>query len=756
LFGDDILSKLKRIRYHLLKGEVMRLVVVSNRLPVTLTKKGGRYVITESSGGLVSGLSSYLDSIKGSSSASKVEYVWVGWPGIEVDDKFKSQIQSETMEKYHSMPVFLTSELMENFYEGFCNNTIWPLFHYFPTFAVYDREYWEFYKIVNEKFLKVVMSVLRPDDIVWVHDYHLMLLPGMLRKKMPDLKMGFFLHIPFPTYEIFSLLPSSWRAEILDGLLGSDLIGFHTYSDTQYFLRCVLRILGRESDLGNIPVETRMVKADTFPMGIDFMKFHDALNSPEVQKEREELKKIFNHEKIILSIDRLDYTKGILNRLLAYEIFLENNPEWIGKIILLLKVIPSRIGVKQYRKIKKQIDEEVGKINGKFGTMRWTPISYQFGFISFYPLVALYSISDIMLVTPLRDGMNLISKEYLASRYDKTGVLVLSEMAGASKELGEAVIINPNNKEEIASAIRDAMTMSHREQKRRITIMQARLRRYDVVRWADDFIQKIISTAKEREFLGVKLLSGDVEQKMQDDFRKSERSIIFLDYDGTLVPFTGTPEDAVPGKELLELLNEFKKMDKADLVLVSGRDKDTLGKWFGELDLDIIAEHGSLIKQKGREWKFIKSLHGTWKPQILPILEMYVDRLPGSFIEEKESSLVWHYRKADPELSVMRTRELLDHLYSFTANIDVNILKGNKVIEIRNSGINKGSAALNWITKKDYDFILAIGDDWTDEDLFKILPEWAYTIKVGSSETCSNCFLPDHKAVYELLKRLSD
>lgn len=736
----------------------MRLLIVSNRLPITVEKKEGKLIIKESSGGLVSGLSSYLDSLKGSSFPSKANYVWIGWPGIEIDSKDQDDLKSKLLIEYKAYTVFLSKNVMENFYQGFCNKTIWPLFHYFPSYAVYEEEFWNYYKLVNEKFLDAILEIIKPDDLIWVHDYHLMLLPKLIREKIPGIRIGFFLHIPFPTYEIFSLLPSKWRVKILEGLLGADIVGFHTYDYTQYFLRCVLRILGVDSDMGNIIVDNSLVKADTFPMGIDFEKFQKSFENREVQNNLKELKKKLNYEKVILSIDRLDYSKGILHRLQGYEIFLEKNRQWFGKIILILRVVPSRIGVYQYRKMKKQIDEFVGRINGRFGSINWSPISYQYGFMPFNPLIALYSVSDIILVTPLRDGMNLISKEYLACRIDKTGVLILSEMAGSSKELGEALIINPNNKEEIAAAIHEAIEMPVKEQIRRNEIMQERIKRYDVVKWADDFIQKITSAGKDQERIESKLLNEIRIEQLLNEFKNAKYRLIFLDYDGTLVPFAKNPGLVKPGKKLLDLLCSLAKNKKTDFILISGRDKDTLQEWFDIPGLEIIAEHGAWLKEKNQPqggWRIIKPLLNNWKPQIFSILEMYADRLPGSFIEEKEFSLAWHYRGAEPELASIRTKELLDHLLSFTANIDIQVLQGNKVIEIRNAGVNKGIAGLNWISKNRYDFIMAIGDDWTDEDLFKVLPESAYSIKVGFAYSHSKFYVRNHTKVIELLNQLA-
>jgi trehalose 6-phosphate synthase/phosphatase len=730
----------------------MGLLIVSNRLPITIIEKKGELRLQESVGGLVSGLSAYLDSLRGSP-FTKSEYMWLGWPGIAVDEKTKEELRLKALTEFHAYPVFLSEKVMEKFYHGFCNKTIWPLFHYFPSYAIYEEDYWLHYKKVNEAFCDAVMEIIKPDDVVWVHDYHLMLLPRLLREKISN-PIGFFLHIPFPSYEIFRLLPEKWRKEILEGLLGADLIGFHTHDYTQYFLRCALRILGYEHTIGKLILEDHIAKVDTFPMGIDFQKFYNAVNSQEVQEERAKLKKTLADLKVILSIDRLDYTKGIVNRLHGYEIFLEKNPQWRGKVILVLRVVPSRIGVEHYQQIKKQIDELVGRINGRFGNIHWTPISYQYRFLPFHHLVALYNAADVALITPLRDGMNLIAKEYIATRADKGGVLILSEMAGASKELGEAVIINPNNREEIANILKEALEMPQEEKIRRIQAMQTRLKRYDVFRWADDFLQKLLSIREEQKRFDARLLSPYSKEELVRDFKKAERRLIILDYDGTLVPFAGHPQTAKPSEELLKNLKSLSEEPKNEVVLMSGRDKETLQSWFEMLNIGLVAEHGVWIKEKNEDWRMIKPLTNDWKPQILPILEMYADRLPGAFVEEKDYSVVWHYRIADPELSSIRAKELADDLINFTANIDVQILQGSKVIEIRNAGVNKGTAGLYFKSKNEFDFIMAIGDDWTDEDLFKVLPDTAYSIKVGMAPSHAKFNLRTYKEVQRLIEGL--
>ncbi len=669
-------------------------------------------------------------------------------------DKWKDELRAKLLREFNASPVFVPEKTMKQFYYGFCNKTIWPLFHYFPSFTIYDEDYWLHYQQANHIFCDAVMETLRPDDVIWIHDYHLMLLPKLLREQKISNPIGFFLHVPFPTFEVYRLLPRKWGSEILQSLLAADLIGFHTHDYTQDFLRCVLRILGYEHNMGQIIVQDRMCKADTFPMGIDFQRFYHAVHSPAIQKERLRLQKIIQQYKVILSIDRLDYTKGIYNRLLAYEAFLEQNPQYYQKVILILIVVPSRIGVERYQLMKSQIDELVGKINGRFGSINWTPICYQFKLVPFHQLVALFSTSDIALITPLRDGMNLIAKEYIATRTNKTGVLILSEMAGASKELGEAIIINPNNTEEIVEALKIALEMPEEEQARRNEAMQRRLGRYDVVRWASEFIQALLSIKEAQKNLDAKLLSPSARELLLKDFAQTEHRLIFLDYDGTLVPFAGLPQIAKPDEKLLKILQHLSEDPKNEIILLSGRDKDTLQNWFGMLDIGLSAEHGAWIKERTEEWKTIMPLTNDWKPNIKPLLEMHADRLPGSFVEEKDYSLAWHYRRSDPELGSIRAKELIDYLVNFTANIDVQVLQGNKVVEIINSGVNKGAAALYWMAKKKADFILAIGDDWSDEDLFKVLPENAYTIRVGMIQIHAKLILRNHKEALELLEQL--
>lgn len=722
-----------------------RLIIVSNRLPLTVQEENGKVSYIDSSGGLVSGLRSYFErpEIAGG------DHLWVGWPGNTVAAQHKTLVREALLKEQKCLPVFFSAEEMDNFYYGFCNKTIWPLFHYFQALTEFKEEYWNEYQNINRVFCETILEVAKPGDQIWIQDYHLMLLPGLLREKMPELRIGFFLHIPFPFFEIFRLLPGNWRDSILRGLLGSDLIGFHTHSYVQYFLGCVLRILGYEHVTGLVDLGERTVRVESFPMGIDYEKFSSALKKEETLKEVQKIKENFLDKKLIFSVDRLDYTKGIYKRLQGYAKFLEKYPQWHGKVIMMIVIVPSRIGVDSYQNMKKQLDELIGNINGKYSALSWTPLVYQYRSLPFEELVSLYAAADVALVTPLRDGMNLIAKEYIACRAEQRGVLILSEMAGAAKELGEAVIINPNNDEEVALAIQEALVMPEDEQIKRNQFMQRRLKRYNVVRWVEDFLNAL-STVPGPKNIFVNLLSGSAQKKIKEKLEQAKEKIVFLDYDGTLVPFANDPLLAKPSPELLLLL---KKIDTAaDLVLISGRDKDTLEAWFGQLNINLVAEHGVWVKRKGRQWRMLKQLNNDWQQRVLPLLEKYTDSLPGSFIENKEYSLSWHFRMADPEQCAIRKKELIDDLVSFTANIDVTVVQGEKVVEIRSSNINKGSAALELIARKNYDFILCLGDDLTDEDMFKALPEKSITIKVGLKRSQAKYNIRNHQEVNLLLK----
>jgi len=705
-------------------------------------------------GGLATGLNSYLELLRDNPCESQ-NHLWVGWPGRTISDEKQDEIKSRAISEFNAFPVFLSEQEIERFYQGFCNKTIWPLFHYFQTYTNYDEDDWPHYVNVNRSFCRALMDLIQPDDILWIHDYHLMLLPAMLREQSPDITIGYFLHIPFPNFEIFRMLPREWRREILKGLLGADLIGFHTNDYKQDFLKCVLRILGHDANMGEMIIDNRVVKAEAFPMGIDYQKFCEKSNSASIQRKKDELGRQFGKAKIILSIDRLDYTKGIVNRLEAFQTFLEAYPSWRGSVVLMLIVVPSRIDIEQYEIMKNQIEALVGKINGKFGSPDWTPIIYMYRALTFPALVATYLAAHIALITPLRDGMNLIAKEYVASRSNKTGVLILSEMTGASKELLEAIIVNPNNRNEIAEALCEALGMPEEEQIKRNSAMQERLLRYNVIRWATDFMEDLKNVENIRQKNSAKVLSPGVRSALIDRCRRSSRRLLLLDYDGTLVPFSTIPHSAAPDGTLIDVLRNLGEDPRNEVVIISGREKTFLDQWFSSMRIHLVAEHGAWIKAKEQDWRMMAPALNEWKPKLKPLFERYVDRVAGSFIEEKDCSLVWHYRGAEAESGKYAAQELKDHLLALIANIDLHVLQGKKVVEVRIAGATKGTAGLRFLSQHSYDFILCIGDDETDEELFAVLPETAYSFRVGMGGTRARHVISSVTDVIQLLEEIA-
>ena len=722
-----------------------KLIIVSNRLPIRIEQKNEKLSYLPSEGGLATGLAS-LDNIK--------DKIWIGWPGYVSESATEKEAIHKRLSQDKMLPVFLSEKDMEDYYEGFSNKTVWPLFHYFTEFTIYNQEFWKRYKKVNEQFCEEVLKVADEQDTIWVHDYQLMLLPGMIRKALPEVTIGFFLHIPFPSYEMFRQLP--WRKEILEGILGSDLVGFHTFEYMRHFMSAVYRILGVEQSLGRLVIDRRIVNVDMFPMGIDYDKFYSSVQHPSISEEASMYKFRFGSTRLILSVDRLDYTKGIIQRLKAFNAFLERNPDLVGSVSLILVVVPSRSGVEQYQQLKVEVDMMVGEINGKFGALDWVPIHYFYRSLPFNSLSALYSISDVALVTPLRDGMNLVAKEYIASKAkDKRGVLILSEMAGAAIQLDKAIKINPNNVEEIVTALEEALRMSENEQITRNEKMQEGLKKQNVQWWAKNFLDMLERTHQQRIKIHERELKGKELQQITQQFRESKRRLLFLDYDGTLVDFQDDPKAASPDAELKKILNELLAREENQVVLISGRDKEILESWFKDVDVDIVAEHGVWLRKAGHQWQMIRNLSQAWKPEIRAILERFVDRTPGSFIETKDYSLVWHYRKTDNWIADIRVRELRNALLNPASVLNLQIMEGNKVLEIKNSGVNKGEAATKWIEQEERDFIFCIGDDWTDEDMFKVMPEKAVSIKVGFSETAAKYTIKNQQEVRVLLKSLA-
>jgi len=729
-----------------------RLIIISNRLPFSIEKNDHGVSVRQSSGGLVSAIKSYFER-PDQQSGSFTEKVWVGSMDANEEDWQAANEQGQLPSDFKIEPIFPDKETYEDYYNGFSNSTLWPLFHYFPSLADYKKDYFESYREINQLFAEKIIQNYRQGDVIWVHDYQLMLLPQMIREKLPDATIGFFLHIPFPSYEIFRLIPTKWKRALLQGVLGADLVGFHTHDYAQHFIQSCKMILKVENQFTDILFRDRIIKTDLFPIGIDYQKFRDAITDEAVIGIATGLEEKFYNQKILFSVDRLDYTKGLEYRLDGFDEFLCEYPEWKEKVVFILNIIPSRDVIPAYMQRKSRIEEKVSTINGKYSSLHWQPVIYRYNHLAFEELCALYQVADVALITPLRDGMNLVAKEYIASCIDK-GVLILSELTGAASELGEAIMVNPTDVEEVADSISDALTMHLIEQRSRLSYMQRRIADYNVFKWINEFLGCLQETKEEQEGMKINLLKEDSARKMAGDYSKAQRRCILLDYDGTLSPIQRMPSMAAPTDELIELLAQLCKDEKNDVVIISGRDAQTLEQWLGKLPVSLVAEHGAAIKRKGEEWKEQASMASEWKDKIRPMMQLFVDRCAGSFIEEKKSTLAWHYRNTHPDLGFNRSRELRNNLLQLTGNTPLQVIDGNKVLEVRLIGVDKGTTALNMVRQLNPEFVLCIGDDTTDEDMFRsISDEKGYTIKVGRGNTAAEYTILSQKDVLPFLKR---
>lgn len=730
-----------------------RLIIISNRLPFSVERQGDNIAVRQSSGGLVSAIKSYVEQNGDNKYFS--EKIWAGSVDTSEDIWQEANTNNILCPDFSILPLFPDPILYKNFYNGFSNSTLWPLFHYFPSIAEYRKEYFEDYRKVNQFFANKVFEIYKPGDVVWIHDYQLMMLPDMLRRILPDATIGFFLHIPFPSYEILRLMPTEWKRQLMQGMMGADLVGFHTHDYVQHFIQSAKMILQVESQFNSIYYGNRMVKADQFPIGIDYRKFRDACIDETVVGVCTALEEKFFDQKIIFSVDRLDYTKGINYRLDGYDLFLSQHPGFKEKVVFILNIIPSRGTIASYNEMKRSIEVQISTINGKYSTLHWQPIIYRYNHLEFEDLCALYQAADVALITPLRDGMNLVAKEYVASCIDK-GVLILSELTGAASELNEALLVNPTDTDEVANAIYEALTMPLLEQRSRLSYMQRRIAEYDVQKWINDFMDQLLITKKEQEALKVNILKEQHVKKILADFNKAGKRCILLDYDGTLAPYQKLPSLATPSNELIDLLKQLTSESSNEIVVISGRDGDTLEKWLGQLPLNMIAEHGACVKYKDSEWKEQTPINAEWKEQVRPLMQLFVDRCAGSFIEEKKSTLAWHYRNTNSELGFTRSRELRNSLLQLTANTALQVVDGNKVLEVRMVGVDKGVAAIGMLENIHPDFILCIGDDATDEDMFRALRDKAYTIKIGRANTSAQYTILSQKEVFPFLRRFTE
>jgi trehalose 6-phosphate synthase/phosphatase len=724
--------------------ESSRLIVVSNRLPVALIREDSEWKIKRTAGGLATAMDPILKRVGG---------VWIGWSGTHGEEP--AEALELLRQEQSSIPVALPPNILEKFYEGYANRVLWPLFHSFPSRLQFDSGNWEAYIEANRRFCSAVLNEFRPGDRIWVHDYHLMLLPGMLRERIPDAAIGFFLHIPFPGSDVFSILPRG--EELLAGLTGADLISFQTHVHLQHFRLSLRRLLGLESTVDRLEVPGREVRLQALPIGItpdDFLVHSD---KPETQEHLEKLRAQYSGRTVIVAVDRLDYTKGLPERLRTFRRMLNSDPQLVGKVVLLQIAAPSRENIESYQALRSEVHELISEINGQFGMPDWVPVVYIHRDISRPELVALYQFAHIAWVSPLRDGMNLVAKEYVACKPDGTGLLVLSSFAGAAAEMGEALLINPLDEERTALTVTRALAMADEEKRDRMLALRERVIRNNVFAWGDRFLAILDEAVRARREHAPKsppFLPVDV---LVDEYRRAAKRLLLLDYDGTLVPLAARPQEATPGDDLRPLLAQLTSDPVNWVVVISGRRTADLERWLGQVPrLGLASEHGCRWRLPGSSSWQGRPAEMEWKSPIRPILQHFVDRTPGSFIEEKEFALVWHYRTVEAEFGNWLATELVAMLEGMLAGSELRAYRGKKIVEVKPMWANKGSFANELPSEYTRGaFILAIGDDQTDEDLFARLPENAWSVHVGSGASKATHRLADSSRVRQLLQRLA-
>lgn len=619
----------------------------------------------------------------------------------------------------------------------------------------FEPAHWDAYVEANQRFRDVVLEHLQPGDLVWVHDYQLMLLPQMLRSAAPEAKIGFFLHIPFPSSAVFRVLPR--RSELLRGLIGADYIAFHTHSYVQHFRASLLRILGISSQMDSVELGSRLVRLDALPIGVAAEELAEELNEDRARARLSELRTQFHGGQIMISVDRLDYTKGIPERLRAYRYLLHRWPELRGKVVLVQVAVPTRERVPMYSQLRRDVDELVGKINGELSSPDWTPIVYIRRAMPRLELIALYALADVGWVTPLRDGLNLVAKEYVACNESGDGALVLSEFAGAAAEMGEAFLVNPFDEERTAEVVKDALSLPKWQLRDRMSALRRRVARNNVFAWGDRFVvnlkQAAAACAERASEEPQKLSYSDLRR----DFCAAVDRLLLLDYDGTLVPFSNRPRDATPDADLVRVLAEISEIPATTVAVVSGRSTHDLEEWFRDAPLLwLAAEHGATLKPpNSTEWQlFLGSYSSEQRQRVLKVLEEFVDRTPGSFIEEKEFSVVWHYRMSDPEFGEWLANELVATLDQMLTDTEFRAVHGSKSVEVRPIWANKGQVKQRLTNSSEPEFILAAGDDRTDEDLFAVLPARSWTIHVGQAKSRARYRLSGPSAMVDLLRVL--
>jgi len=697
-----------------------RLIIAANRLPISAIRKpDGKWGLNQSAGGLVSALSGV---------GNNYEMLWVGWPGVFVEEGPERDALTQLLLRRGCLPIYLSRSEVDLYYNGYCNNILWPLFHYVPlSFESKLSEtknmglQWQAYQEANELFARVILNAYQPGDAVWCHDYHLMLLPSRLKDEYPSMKVGWFLHTPFPSSEIYRMLPV--REELLLSVLAADLIGFHTYDYARHFVSACSRILGFEGTPEGVEDNGDFTRVAAFPIGIDPGRFTQALETERVQAHIHELRQRFQGRKVMLGVDRLDMIKGIPQKLLGFEKFLSEHPEWRDRVLLVQIAVPTRTDVPEYQRLTSQVHEIVGRINGRFGTLGSVPIQHLDCSLAFTELCALYAVTDVCLVTSLRDGMNLVSYEFVACQSKNAGVLVLSEFAGAAQSLGAgALLVNPWNVNDMAAALEDALTMPEAERRERQRQNFTHITMHTAQAWADTFVSELNDTHVEAELRRKRIPPQLFPSRVVEPFTQARHRLIILGYNATLTLLTDNTKKqsrsgVLPMKPIKttsrmhpvsqECLQRLCDDPTTTLCIFSGSERNRLSQAFAHLPkLWIAAENGCFIRPPlegkhsalstggpGKWITMVETSNFDWIESVQLVFDYFCERTPRSYVETRETSLVWSYKYADPDFGRQQARDLLQHLWTGPiSNAAVDVIQGAKSVEVRPIGVSKGAA----------------------------------------------------------------
>jgi len=737
------------------KSSNSKWIIVSNRLPLVSDRTGK---LKRGSGGLITAIT----GIK-----SQQEMLWMGSVPYSAESskaKFKKELKG-LKDKISFSPIFIQQDKYDRYYNGICNDVLWPLFHYKPGYVKFSEDKWLDYLDVNRQFAHEIAKVAKDDDVIWIQDFHLFFVGQYLKELRPNLKIGFFLHIPFPSSEIFRQFPKAW--EILNALAKIELIGFHEYSYVRHFSQSIKELMGIESSLLSIELDNHVAKVGVFPASIDSRKFEKQAGQ---KKTLEIIKKwqksMPKNMQTILGVDRLDYSKGIDLKLEAYKYFLEKNPSFRGKVQLIQLAIPSRTEVPEYVELRNHVERLVSEINGLYGSADYVPVKYIFNTVNANELSALYKLSDMLLVTSKRDGMNLVALEYVVSQDDADpGTVLLSYFTGAISTLFHAKPINPWDTASTAQAIRDGLMRPSKQRIVENQQMKEYLDKYTATVWAQRFMKELhaSSVSQFQATIDLSDIRSRAEHSLVKRLKQAKSVVFFIDFDGTLSPIVRDPQKATIKKETFELLRRLRSKEKIDsLTIVSGRDGQFLEKIFGRSEFDLAGEHGSIFyNSQKKKWKHLTNRgKGKWYGTSLKIVNDFTTRVPKSFVEVKDKAIAWHYRNSPESFAEYQAKKLKIELEGLMSDFPITVMMGKKVVEIKDVMANKGQFVrwANQASRHHEDTLyVAIGDDATDEDMFKELDNKnSITIKVGPGETCAEFRLSRQDQVHDHLEKLED